>query len=57
MQFTRPENHLSSAGLGTMGFGLPAAIGARHARPDDPVVVVSGDGSFMMNVQELVTIK
>ncbi|MDP2562622.1 acetolactate synthase 2 catalytic subunit [Psychrobium sp. 1_MG-2023] len=57
MNFTRPENHLSSAGLGTMGFGLPAGIGARHARKDDPVVVVSGDGSFMMNVQELGTIK
>ncbi len=57
MRFTRPENHLSSSGLGTMGFGLPAAIGARHARPNDPVVVVSGDGSFMMNVQELGTIK
>jgi len=57
MRFTRPENHLSSAGLGTMGFGLPAGIGARHARPNDPVVVVSGDGSFMMNVQELGTIK
>jgi len=58
MNFTRPENHLSSSGLGTMGFGLPAAIGARHARGrQDPVVVVSGDGSFMMNVQELGTIK
>ena len=57
MNFTRPENHLSSSGLGTMGFGLPAGIGARHARKDDPVVVVSGDGSFMMNVQELGTIK
>jgi len=41
-----------------MGFGLPAGIGARHARPaNEPVVVVSGDGSFMMNVQELGTIK
>jgi acetolactate synthase-1/2/3 large subunit len=58
MNFTRPENHLSSAGLGTMGFGLPVGIGARHARGrQDPVVVVSGDGSFMMNVQELGTIK
>lgn len=58
MNFTDPKNHLSSAGLGTMGFGLPVGIGARHARPaDEPVVVVSGDGSFMMNVQELGTIK
>ena len=57
MKFRRPENHLSSAGLGTMGFGLPAAIGAKHARPDDTVVVVSGDGSIMMNIQELGTIK
>ncbi|MGS0730275.1 thiamine pyrophosphate-dependent enzyme, partial [Shewanella sp. 0m-11] len=57
MFFNRPEDHLSSAGLGTMGFGLPAAIGAKVARPDATVVVVSGDGSFMMNVQELTTIK
>ncbi|MGL4447225.1 acetolactate synthase 2 catalytic subunit [Shewanella sp.] len=57
MWFRRPEDHLSSAGLGTMGFGLPAAIGAQLARPDATVVAVSGDGSFMMNVQELTTIK
>ncbi|MDO6763387.1 acetolactate synthase 2 catalytic subunit [Agarivorans sp. 1_MG-2023] len=57
MQFDGPENHLSSAGLGTMGFGLPAAIGAQFARPNDTVINVSGDGSFMMNVQELTTIK
>ncbi|GGM90108.1 acetolactate synthase 2 catalytic subunit [Shewanella xiamenensis] len=57
MWFRRPEDHLSSAGLGTMGFGLPAAIGAQVARPDATVVTVSGDGSFMMNVQELTTIK
>ncbi|QYK04906.1 acetolactate synthase 2 catalytic subunit [Shewanella zhangzhouensis] len=57
MHFRRPEDHLSSAGLGTMGFGLPAAIGAQMARPDATVVAVSGDGSFMMNVQELTTIK
>ena len=52
-----PENFLTSSGLGTMGFGLPAAIGAQVARPQDTVVCVSGDGSFMMNVQELGTIK
>lgn len=57
MQFTSPRNHLSSGGAGTMGFGLPAAIGVQVARPDTTSVVVSGDGSFMMNVQELGTIK
>ena len=53
----KPENHISSSGLGTMGFGIPAAVGAQVARPDDMVIAVSGDGSFMMNVQELGTIK
>lgn len=53
----RPENHITSSGLGTMGFGIPAAVGAQMARPDDTVIAVSGDGSFMMNVQELGTIK
>lgn len=57
MRFDNPRNHLSSGGLGTMGFGLPAAIGAKLARPNDTVIAVSGDGSFMMNVQELATIK
>uniref|UniRef100_A0A486XMD0 Acetolactate synthase n=1 Tax=Rheinheimera sp. BAL341 TaxID=1708203 RepID=A0A486XMD0_9GAMM len=57
MRFSSPRNHLSSGGLGTMGFGLPAAIGAKLARPQDTVIAVSGDGSFMMNVQELATIK
>ena len=57
MSFTRPENFITSSGLGTMGFGLPAAVGAQVARPDDTVICVSGDGSFMMNVQELGTIK
>ena len=51
------ENHLSSGGLGTMGFGLPAAIGAQLARPDASVINVTGDGSFMMNLQELATLK
>jgi acetolactate synthase-1/2/3 large subunit len=55
--FDTPEKHLTSAGLGTMGYGLPAAIGAQLAHPDDPVVVVSGDGSIMMNIQELCTLK
>ncbi|ADV33969.1 Acetolactate synthase isozyme 2 large subunit [Candidatus Blochmanniella vafra str. BVAF] len=57
MQFNRPENFITSGGLGTMGFGTPAAIGAQIGRPNDMVICVSGDGSFMMNVQELATIK
>ncbi len=56
MTFTRPENLLSSAGFGTMGFGLPAAVGAAMARPDTVPVLVTGDGSIMMNIQELVTV-
>ncbi|XNM61816.1 thiamine pyrophosphate-dependent enzyme [Escherichia coli] len=51
---TRPENFITSSGLGTMGFGLPAAVGAQVAPTNDTVVCISGDGSFMMNVQELV---
>lgn len=53
----RPENHLSSGGLGAMGFGLPAAMGAKFARPDAAVICVTGDGSIMMNIQELATLK
>jgi acetolactate synthase-1/2/3 large subunit len=52
----QPENHLSSGGLGTMGYGLPAAIGAQLGRPEASVINVTGDGSFMMNVQELATL-
>lgn len=55
-KFEHPRNHLTSGALGTMGFGLPAAMGAQFACPDRTVVLVSGDGSFMMNVQELTTI-
>jgi acetolactate synthase-1/2/3 large subunit len=55
--FNTAEKHLSSAGLGTMGYGLPAAIGTCLAHPGKPVVVVSGDGSIMMNIQELATLK
>jgi acetolactate synthase-1/2/3 large subunit len=51
--FSRPRHWLTSGGLGTMGFGLPAAIGAALARPDRMVICFSGDGSLMMNVQEL----
>jgi acetolactate synthase-1/2/3 large subunit len=56
-KFNDPVKHLSSGGLGTMGYDLPAAIGARVADPDSTVVCVSGDGSIMMNVQELATLK
>ena len=54
--FRAPRQHLSSGGLGTMGYGLPAAIGAQLACPDARVICVSGDGSFQMNLQELATI-
>ncbi len=57
MQFSEPFQLLTSGGLGTMGFGLPAAIGAQLAQPDRAVVLVTGDGSIMMNIQELATIK
>ncbi len=57
IQPREPQNFITSAGLGTMGFGLPAAMGAKIARPEDQSVLVSGDGSFMMNVQELGTLK
>ncbi len=53
--FTRPRQWLTSGGLGTMGFGLPAAIGAALAQPERPVVCFSGDGSILMNLQELAT--
>ncbi|OCG71471.1 acetolactate synthase 2 catalytic subunit [Gilliamella sp. Occ3-1] len=57
MRFNHPQKFITSSGLGTMGFGLPSAVGAQMARPNDCVICVSGDGSFMMNVQELATIK
>jgi len=50
-----PRKFLSSGGLGTMGYGFPAGIGAKFGRPDDTVIVISGDGSFQMNIQELAT--
>jgi acetolactate synthase-1/2/3 large subunit len=55
--YKRPRQWLTSGGLGAMGFGLPAAMGAAVANPDAIVVDIDGDGSFMMNVQELATIK
>jgi acetolactate synthase-1/2/3 large subunit len=53
--FTQPRRWINSGGLGTMGFGLPAAIGAAIACPDVPSVLLTGDGSFQMNIQELAT--
>ncbi len=53
--FSRPRTWLSSCGLGTMGFGLPAAIGAKVAHPDALVVAIEGDGSLQMNIQEMAT--
>jgi len=53
----RPEHHLTSGGLGAMGFGLPAAIGAQFAAPQRRVIAVTGDGSIMFNLQELATIR
>jgi acetolactate synthase-1/2/3 large subunit len=54
-RFTRPRTWINSGGLGTMGFAVPAAIGAKVAKPDELVVAVDGDGSFQMTFQEMVT--
>jgi len=54
-QFKRPRQLLTSAGLGAMGFGYPAAMGAKVGCPDTEVVDIDGDGSFLMNIQELAT--
>jgi acetolactate synthase I/II/III large subunit len=56
-RFHQPRQHLTSGALGAMGFGLPAAIGAQMEDMDACVVCVSGDGSFMMNIQELATLR
>jgi acetolactate synthase-1/2/3 large subunit len=53
--YTNPRSFLSSGGLGTMGFGFPAAIGAQLGCPDKIVIAIAGDGSFQMNIQELST--
>lgn len=55
-KFAKPDSYITSGGLGTMGFALPAAIGAKVAKPDREVIVVVGDGSFQMNIQELATL-
>ncbi len=55
-RFTKPRTWITSGGLGSMGFGLPAAMGAQAARPDTLVVDIDGDGSFVMNIQELATV-
>jgi acetolactate synthase-1/2/3 large subunit len=55
-RFKHPNSHLSSGGLGSMGYGLPAAMGAQFGAPEREVWTISGDGGFMMNVQELATI-
>ena len=53
--FRHARSFLSSLGLGTMGFGYPAALGAKVACPDREVIDIDGDGSFLMNIQELAT--
>jgi len=53
--FDAPRNWINSGGLGTMGFGLPSAMGAKVARPDDQVICIAGDGSIIMNIQEMAT--
>lgn len=54
-KFTNPRTFLSSSGLGTMGFGLPAAMGVQAANPDRLVIDIDGDGSYLMNIQEMAT--
>ena len=56
-KFNKPRHLLTSGGLGTMGYGLPAAIGAKMAYPDKTVIDIAGDGSIQMNIQELATAK
>jgi acetolactate synthase-1/2/3 large subunit len=56
-QFRKPRTWMSSSGLGTMGFGLPCAMGVQAAHPDALVIDIDGDGSFQMNIQELATLR
>ncbi|MFN8650661.1 MAG: biosynthetic-type acetolactate synthase large subunit [Gemmatimonadales bacterium] len=53
--YNSPNSHITSGGLGTMGFAVPAAMGVHFARPDQPVWAISGDGGFQMNMQEIAT--
>src|SRR5690606_34610178 len=55
--FDKPDKWVTSGGLGTMGFGFPAAIGAQLAKPDEMVVAIVGDGGFQMTIQELSVVK
>ena len=55
--FNKARRYITSAGLGSMGYGYPAAIGAKVAFPDTEVVDIDGDGSFLMNIQELALAK
>ena len=54
-KFEKPNHLMTSGGLGTMGYGLPSAIGVKIAHPDSPVICITGEASFMMNIQELST--
>ncbi|MFH1415915.1 MAG: biosynthetic-type acetolactate synthase large subunit [Elusimicrobiota bacterium] len=54
-KYNEPRTFLTSGGLGTMGYGFPAAIGAKFGKPDKTVICIAGDGSFQMNIQELAT--
>jgi acetolactate synthase-1/2/3 large subunit len=54
-RYQRPNSHITSGGLGTMGFAVPAALGVTLARPGEPVWAISGDGGFQMNLQEIAT--
>jgi acetolactate synthase-1/2/3 large subunit len=56
-KWTHPNSHITSGGLGTMGFALPAALGVKMGRPEATVWVVAGDGGFQMNIQELATLR
>jgi acetolactate synthase-1/2/3 large subunit len=53
--YRRPNTHITSGGLGTMGFAVPAAMGVHLARPEEPVWAISGDGGFQMNMAEMAT--
>lgn len=57
LEVKKPRTFISSGGLGTMGYGLPAAVGAKLGKPDSTVIAIAGDGSFQMSMQELGTMK